>query len=680
MFYYCEITGMTTTITKLTPANLGAIDELMKRNSGTVGFLPLEALKYYLENEWVLGALTAEGHLAGYLLYAENRDRFRITQLCVAKNFRGQGLARELLDALKVSATTQKVMTLRCRNDFPAHSMWSALGFVPRGEKPGRSKEGHLLTLWRFTLARDDQLALFRADSSESVLDVAIDAQVFFDFDEPDSDVNRPSKVLISDPLTDSLNIWYTDELLSEISRNPSDAERNESRSRVRTFWEVEHDPTSVETLADSPKEILPSSTKSQRSDINHLAKVASSEIDVFVTRDQRMLNKALQIAGLVNVNVLSPTELIIRLNELSEAQAYEPDRVSGLGLQWRRLSSQEFSTFPFDRFLEPGERLGRLKERVNSYLIDASSHEFEILWSGDDPVAVRCLTNNSPGMLTITLGRVATSIDRTLFGRFLVSDAICRAVRQGIKLVGFNETALPASLIQGLSRMGFTKSGENFLRFCFTYHMERDQILSSIKDLYPDAISNYRDTDALELERSCSPLISDACQNYFLIPIRPGYALNLFDRQQSSYDLFGGEPKLLMRWGNVYYRRVTHQLTLTTPSRILWYVSRNQRQIVGSSHLDEVVIDNPKELFRRFSRYGTLEWQDLYDMCEGEISRDLMALRFSHTFPFNSPVPMSEVRSVFEEDGLGWSLQAPRRLSSSTHRKLFELGYPEQS
>ena len=668
---------MPTTISKLSSAYLSAVDELMKRNSGTVGFLPLEALRYYLENEWVLGAVTSEGHLAAYLLYAENRDRFRITQLCVEEDFRGQGLARGLLDALKVSAITQKVIVLSCRNDFPAHSMWSELGFVPVDERPGRSKEGHLLTVWRFTLAVEEQLALF---PSESALDVAIDAQIFFDFDKPESDASRPSKVLISDHFTDSVNVWYTDELLSEINRNVSAEKRQAARLRARDFWEVRHDPVSAEILSDALTQVLPSGTTSQRSDINHLAKVASSDIDIFVTRDRRILNKANEIAELVNLRVVSPTELIIRLNELSEAQAYEPNRVSGLGLQWRRLSSQEFSTFPFDRFLEPRERLGRLKERVNSYLIDASSHEFEILWSGDEPVALRCLTTNSPGMLTITLGRVSTSTDRTLFGRFLVSDAIFRAVRQGIELVGFDETALPASLIQGISGMGFTKNGEYFLRFCFTRHMERDQVLSSINTLRPDAISNYRDMDVLELERSCSPLISDSPQNYFLIPIRPGYALNLFDRQQSSYDLFGGEPKLLMRWSNVYYRRVTHQLTLKAPSRILWYVSDSQQQIAGSSHLDEVVIDNPKELFRRFSRQGTLEWQDLYDMCEGEVSRDLMALRFSHTFTFNSPVPLSEVRKVFEEEGKGLFLQGPIKLSSSIYRKLFELGYPEQS
>ena len=671
---------MTTRISRLSPAHLRAVDELMKRNSGTIGFLPSAALKDYLEKGWVLGAVAGSGSLIGYLLYAANRDRFRVTQLCVAENFRGQGIARKLLNALKDSATTQKLIRLNCRNDFPAHYMWPELGFVPLEERAGRSKEGLPLTVWRLTLAVEDQLALFRANASESVLDVAIDAQVFFDFDESEGDTNRPSKVLISDLFADSVNLWYTDELLSEINRNISADERHDARLRAREFLEVRYDPTSVEVLVESLKQILPSSTASQRSDINHLAKVASSEIDIFVTRDQGILNKADEIADLVNLQVLTPTALIIRLNELSEAQAYEPNRVSGLGLQWRRMSSEELSAFPFDRFLESRERLGRFRERVNSYLIDASSHEFEILWSGNEPVVLRCLRNNVQGMLRIALGRVANSRDRTLFGRFLVSDTISRAIQRGIKMVGFDEAALPASLIQGLSGLGLTKSGDDFLRFCFTEHMGRDQVLSSINALCPDAISNYRDMDALELERSCSPLISDSSQNYFLIPIRPGYALNLFDRQQSSHDLFGGEPKLLMHWSNVYYRRVSHRLTLAEPARILWYVSGNQQRIVGSSHLDQVVVDNPKELFRRFSRYGTLEWQDLYEMCEGNISQDLMVLRFSHTFPFNRPVPLSEVRKVFEDDSLGWSLQAPRKLPSKTYRKLFELGYPEQS
>ena len=144
---------METMIAKLTSTDVDAVDEFMKRHSGTVGFLPRVVLEESLKSDSVLGAVSGDGQLAGYLLYAAYRDRFRIVQLCVSETFRGQGLARRLVDALKVTATTQKVIRLSCRNDFPAHGMWPKLGFVPVDEKPGRSQEGHPLTLWRLTLA-----------------------------------------------------------------------------------------------------------------------------------------------------------------------------------------------------------------------------------------------------------------------------------------------------------------------------------------------------------------------------------------------------------------------------------------------------------------------------------------------------------------------------------------------
>ena len=671
---------MTTNITTLSSADLDAVDELMRRNSGTIGFLPLEALRDYLDKGLVLGAFAGDGNLIAYLLYAANRDRFRITQLCVAEDLRGQGLARQLLNALKDSASTQKLMTLSCRNDFPAHDMWPKLEFVPIGEKPGRSREGHPLTLWRLILAADDQLELFRANASESVLDIVIDAQVFFDFDEPENDANRPSKVLMSDFFADSVNLWYTDELLSEINRNPDPAERDVARRRATDFWQVRHDPISVELLAESLRQVLPSGTDSQRSDINHLAKTASSDVGFFVTRDRRILNRADEIANLVGLHVLSPTELVIRLNELSETHAYEPDRVSGLNLQWRRFSSEEFSNFPFDRFLKQGEALGRLRDRVGSLLADSEPHDVEVLWLGDEPVALRGLayeTNNRA--LTITLGRIRASSDGALFGRFLISDAVYRAAKMGLEMISLDMSSITTDPIQGLSDMGFRRHGSRFVRFCFIRCLGREETLEKIGELCPEVVDSFRNDSLSDLERSCSPLSVSSDQNYFLIPIREGYAINLIDRERAAQDLFGGNPDVLLRWENVYYRAATHHNMLNVPARILWYISRDRGEIAYISRLDEVVIDTPKELFRRFRRFGTLEWTDLYEMCGRNIDTNLMALKFSHTFPLDRSVPLNEIWKVFDEEGVGRSVQAPTRLPESTFCKLIERGYPEE-
>ena len=669
-----------TTISKLTLADLDAVDELMKPNTGTIGFLPREVLKDYLTREWVLGASTWDGKLIGYLMYGSYPDRFRVAQLCVAMAYRGRGVARQLIEALKVSATTQKVVRLSCRNDFPAHSLWPKLGFVPTGETPGRSREGHLLTQWRLTLAREDQLALFRANVSDSILDVVIDAQIFFDFERPDSEVTLPSKALVSDLFLDSVNLWYTDELLSDISHHGSSDVRRVSWERTGQFMEAKYDPIALELFTESLKKILPSGNQNQLSDINHLAKAAASEIKVFVTRDQRLLKKATQIEGLVNLEVISPTALILRLIELSETDAFEPDRVSGLEFRWRRLKSDELTVFPFNRFLDGAEALRQLKARVESLLVDPSLHDVEVLWSGDEPIALRCLTYGSRNTLTISLGRVASAQKGLLVRRFLISDAIYRAMQRNLEMVKIEASSLPANLIQGISEMGFTKCDDHFIRFCFVGYRDRKDTLHEIAGMVPQAVDSYRSMSPVQFERACSPLSTYSEQNHYLISIKPGYALNLIDRKRSSTDMFGGNPNVLLLWNKVYYRSADRQKMFRPPGRILWYVSSNPKAIVAVSHLDEVVIDTPKELFREFRKYGTFEWRDVNEMCGGDITKSIMVLRFSHTFSLPRDVPIHEIREVFDENKVGLSLQGPSSIEFNTFNKLLQLGFQEQS
>ena len=117
-------------ISILRSADLDAVDTLMKRHRRTLGFLPTEALRDYLATGTVLGAKGRDDQLVAYLLYSSNPDRFRIVHLCVSEEFRGQGIAKQLLNTLKDSGTTQTAIKLSCRRDFPAHHMWPRLGFV----------------------------------------------------------------------------------------------------------------------------------------------------------------------------------------------------------------------------------------------------------------------------------------------------------------------------------------------------------------------------------------------------------------------------------------------------------------------------------------------------------------------------------------------------------------------
>ena len=206
-------------VTLLSTADLSLVDQLMKESSGTLGFLPSIVIEQFLKDGGVIGIRATDGRLAAYLMFAEYPDRIRIVQLCVAESFRGRGLARKLVQALKKRITSQTAFWVTCRNDYPADGLWPILDFVPVYEKVGKSKQGHLLTVWRLAVAKDPQLEL-RPQVDADVLDVVIDAQIFFDLCEPVSEISAPSHALQSDTFVGLINLFVTDELLSEIRRN----------------------------------------------------------------------------------------------------------------------------------------------------------------------------------------------------------------------------------------------------------------------------------------------------------------------------------------------------------------------------------------------------------------------------------------------------------------------------
>lgn len=670
---------MNITISKLTPNALDAVDELMRRNSRTLGFLPRQALRDYFEKAGVFGARASNGELVGYLLYGDYPDYYRIAQLCVSEGFRNKDIAKRLVNALKETVTSQKFIRLNCRRDFPANNAWPHLGFVPLDEKPGRSAAGHLLTRWYLVLAPDDQLSLFRAKTSAESLDVVVDAQIFFDFDEAENDKTVPSKTLFNDFSTDALNLWITDELFVEIDRAKDEGQRRKSRERARDFPKIEHNTGSKEHFEKELSTILPANNSNQKSDIRHLAKTAASDVDIFVTRDQTLLNKSEKISSLTRLRILSPTRLILELHQRSGKESYVSKRVSGSGLRWERLASDHLASLSLEPFLNYREKKGKFREKLEAMLADPDNNECELLRSDSDILAIRILRHETNDILTILLARVKNLADRLLFGRFLIADTISKAAEGNLGMVRSEASAPTTSLIPDLLEIGFTKCSEKFIRFCFPRCLSREKALSRISELCPESVANYRDMSDIALERCCSPLSLGADQGYFLVPIKPGYAMSLIDRAQSADDLFGGKAVVLLRWENVYYRSKTHHHMFQSPARILWYESGPKSQIVAASYLDAVETDTPKTLFKKFRKFGILKWEDIFKICHGDPLKEIMALKFSHTFSFPKPISLDTMRAVYEDEGAGLTVQSPSRIPVKRFQKLLQLGYTER-
>ena len=136
--------------------SLSRIIELGDANSATLGFLPHTAFKQAAHQRNILAAFTLEGYCVGYLLFriVKTKQKVAITHLCVDDDYRGNGIARNLVNKLKDTSEDWRGISLFSRRDYKTNTFWEHMGFVAVGEKTGRGKDKMPLTLYWY----DNQL------------------------------------------------------------------------------------------------------------------------------------------------------------------------------------------------------------------------------------------------------------------------------------------------------------------------------------------------------------------------------------------------------------------------------------------------------------------------------------------------------------------------------------------
>ena len=664
---------MTYTISPLSVSDIDGVDHLMKRNSQTLGFLPYAALHQALDSGDVLGAHHQKDGLVGYLLFARYEERVRIAHLCVAKDHRGTGLSRRLFDALKDTCTTQRVIRLNCRRDYDAHYLWPKLGFVPMDEKVGKSHDGKLLTCWEHRLKEDKQIDIFKERMSDQAIKVVIDAQILFHFEEPDSDESLPSKALLADYLTGQIALSLTDEIFLEVDRQCDAGRRERSRGLANLYPSIPYD----RDVASHHEAVLASIFKprsaSDWSDVRHLAKTAASDVRLFVTRDEDILDRSTEVRELFDLEVISPIDLIMRLHRQLDPRSYSPSTISGQALAWRRAKEGDLGEL-VAALRRPDEPKGKYREMLQRYLARPDTYSVDVLVRGDEILGAKASTAKTR-VLTVFLVRAARSPAELLVEQFMVSDTLALCVAKDLHAVRLKRIGLSEPLRALLPRMGFESTESDYHRLCTTEPVNYDEIPQLAKQYFPSSFEAWGGLTHEDALLRCSPMpLSDVEEKCILVPIRPGYAMSLFDKKGAEADLFGGKSDILMRWENVYFRRKTHHMVLRPPARILWYESGDTKAITANSQLLSVEIGTAKSLFTKRRRYGTLEWSDIFEMCDGDVHRELMTLTFSHTFSFRYPISLDSLRRV--EGRKAVPLQSPRLIPYGQFLTIMNLGY----
>lgn len=672
---------------------LKSVMDLWRPNASTLGFFPEGAFKEYATKKQIIVALNSEEDFLGYLLFriTPSRQEASIVHLCVVAEKQGQGIAKRLVKELIKITDGLRGISLRCRRDFEANKLWPKLNFTPASESAGRSSNGSRLTRWWYQHKFTDLFtSLLQEDFADKLL-VVIDANIFYDLKNKS---NEESMALRADYLADSIAICITTELFNEIDRSSNQQEREASRNFASQFHHLVCQLDDFDKIYNSLKSYLPTNPRPQdSSDFSHLARALQANAKFFCTRDGNILDKSDELYQKFGISVIRPVDLIIEIDSLYREQEYQPARLAGTLCEIAKVQSgQEDLLVNAFQNKANSESQTSLRTLLRSLLISPQESDCLVAWSHlKEPLGLIAYNQGQSNCLSVKLFRVSpTHKLSTTILRCLIGFIMKKALSKGCKLIEIVDLHLNQNTKEALLKDHFFPSNNSWFRFLIPLSSTKEHVLNELTTIDSEAktVRNkiaeievlLSSVDALQnssdiwnLEAVLSPAkITGSNIPCYIVPIRPEWALHLFDEKFANQDLFGAKIDLALNRESVYYRAAKNSAGISAPARVLWYVSQKNSKHYGAgairaqSRLDEIIIGKPKDLFKQFRRLGIYEWEDVFSTAKSNLSNEIMALRFSDTEMLSKPLPWDQVTNKLEAVGIKTQLQSPCKIPES--------------
>ncbi len=128
--------------------DIPALKAIADANRPTLGFLMRSAFAESVVARWVLVA-ERDSRLLGFVRYRHRRnEQTTIYELCVAQDYRGQGIGRLLIEALAQEAQERgkSHIQLKAVTGIAANGFYEHLGFALIGVETGKKRA---LNVWR---------------------------------------------------------------------------------------------------------------------------------------------------------------------------------------------------------------------------------------------------------------------------------------------------------------------------------------------------------------------------------------------------------------------------------------------------------------------------------------------------------------------------------------------------
>lgn len=637
------------------------------KHSNTLGFMPNGGFKEHAKKRWIVIA-HKDNELLGYLLFrlGQRNSKISITHLCIKPEHRGKQIAIKLIDHLKIKyQQTFAGIILSCRKDYKeASDLWERYGFVSKREVRSRSVDENYIVKWWYDFNRTDLFSFYEQNPQK--IRVLLDANIVIKLRDNQTAEHEEVKALMADWLSDEVEYYIAPEIFNEIHRDNKRERAEVTRIFIQNnFKEARLDKDECTKIRESLTIILHGKTNNDISDRKQLSECISSGIEYFITGDEPILSKRDEILEKFGLTILNPTEFIIKIDEITNSSNYHPIRLAGAIQTTQKVENKKLEQlidqFLNKRYSESKQSFRNLVNKVLQNIKEGNIKTVTCPLNGDIAFWGYTFLLNS---VEVPFLRIAdNSLTNTLFAQ-LISEIVNISIDNKKHFIKIYDNHFCEQHQQILYSSGFIKTDDVWFKIALRGLVESSNLLQKfpfISDYFGttlfeqvDKIENLELKTKLlfEIERKLYPLkFSDLNIPCYIIPIKPLWAGQLFDKYISSSSIFGATPDKIWNRENVYYRNIK-PVTEKVPARILWYVSsekgyHRQKAIVGVSYLDDVIVDLVKNQYNKFKKYGIYEWKDVYQLARKDINNPVKALKFSDSEIFQNVVRLPKITEI---------------------------------
>ena len=434
---------------------------LGKKNSSTLGFMPEGGFEDHAKKRCIIIAIDNET-LCGYIMYREvpRYLRISIVHLCVDNKYRGKGLTKRLLDALRLkyeNSYNYHGILLSCRDDYKvASNVWKKYGFVPRDEVRSRSIENHSLKKWWYDFNRQDLFSL--ADVTTSKIRALLDANIIIKLRDS-ANIYEPSedpRCIMADWLIEETELYYAPEMYNEIDRDTNRQRAIRTKQFLSNFVEAKHDVEQAKQIADELSVIIQGKTDNDISDRKQLATCIAAEIKYFITFDKGIIAAKDKIESLYDVDIITPQEFIMTIDKLVHKETYSPRNLQGAVLHTiSKLSNEEIEVC-IDEFWHRKEHEDKKEFRNLVFrIINSSNYTIDTIKNQEDCIAFFAHAMNDDN-ISIPIIRVKEYAKEHTVFMGVIENMISLAIKENKMKILVSESQLSEEQKVILAKFGF--------------------------------------------------------------------------------------------------------------------------------------------------------------------------------------------------------------------------------